>query len=113
MSRILSIVAIVLILSLGFVAGSQASPMVHRGFSTCDSTRLVGAIVKARDGVQLGQIFDLVVDSNGHVDFAIVHQPSPSWEDHLPDRFVVVPFTTLMISKAKSDKISVVFNVDK
>lgn len=69
--------------------------------------------MKARDGVQLGQIFDLVVDSHGRVDFAIVNQPSPSPEDGLPGRLVVVPFGTLTIAKAKTHKIRVVFNEDK
>jgi sporulation protein YlmC with PRC-barrel domain len=93
--------------------GVRTNSVVHRGFSTYDSTKLVGATVKARDGLQLGRIYDLVVDSNGHVDFAIVYQPSPDPEDFFPDRFVVVPFSTLMISSAKSDKISVAFNSDK
>ena len=113
MNRILSITAVVLILSLGFVAGSQANSMARRGFTTYDTTKLVGLTVKSRDGVQLGRIFDLVVDSNGHLDFAIVNEPSPSPEDGFPDRLVVLPFSTLMISKGKSDKISVVFNGDK
>ncbi len=113
MSKILSISAILLILSLGFVAGSQAKSMAQRGFMTYETTKLVGATVKARDGVKLGQIDDFMVDSKGHVDFAIVYEPSPSPEDGAPGRLVVVPFSTLMISEAKSDKISVAFNGDK
>ncbi len=110
MNRILSIAAVVLILSLGFVAGSQANSMAQRGFTTYDTTNLVGLTVKARDGVELGQIFDLVVDSNGHLDFAIVSEPG---FEEFPGRLVVVPFSTLTISKVRSDKISVVFNGDK
>ncbi len=112
MNRILSLIAVVSILTLGFAAGSQANSMAQRGFRTYDTTKLIGLIVKARDGVQLGQIFDLVVDSNGHVDFSIIVEPNPSPEN-FPDRFVVVPFNTLTISKAKSGKISVIFNGDK
>lgn len=110
MNRVLSLIAVVLILSLGFVAGSQANSMTQRGFTTYDTTKLIGLTVKARDGVQLGQIFDLVVDSNGHVDFVIVSQPGfeESW-----GRLVVVPFSMLTISKAQSGKTSVVFNADK
>jgi len=103
-------ITVVSILSLGFVASSQANSMARRGFTTYDATKLIGLTVKARDGVQLGRIFNLMVDSNGHVDFAIVGQPGV--EDS-PGRLVVVPFSTLMISKGKSDKISVVFNADK
>ncbi len=110
MNRILSIIGVLAILSFGFVASSQASSMVRRGFTTYDTTKLIGLTVRARDGVQLGQIFDLVVDSNGHLDFAIVSQPG---FDEFPGRLVVVPFRTLMISEGKSGKISVVFNADK
>lgn len=110
MNKILSIIAVLAILSLGFAAASQANSMAQRGFTTYETTHLVGLTVKARDGVELGQIFDLVVDSNGHLDFAIVSQPG---FDEFSGRLVVVPFRTLMISRGKSDKISVVFNADK
>jgi len=110
MNRILSIIAVVSILSLGFVVATRANSMAQRGFTTYDTTKLIGLTVKSRGGMELGQIFDLVVDSNGHVDFAIVLQPS---FDEFTGRLVVVPFSTLMISKGKSDKISVVFNADK
>ena len=110
MNRMLAVIAVVSILSLGFVVGTQAKSMAQRGFTTYETTHLVGLTVKARDGVQLGRIFDLVVDSNGHVDFAIVGQPGVQ---DSPGRLVVVPFSTLMISKGNSDEISVVFNADK
>jgi len=111
MNRILSIIAVVSILSFGFVAGSQANSMAQSGLTTYNTKDLIGLTVKARDGVKLGQIFDLVVDSNGHVDFAIVNTPSFIYD--FPERPVVVPFSTLKISKGKSDKFSVVFNADK
>ena len=110
MSRILFVIAVFSILSLGFVGGSQASPMAQKGFTTYETTKLVGLTVESLGGMELGQIFDLVVDSNGHVDFAIVLQPS---FDEFTGRLVVVPFSTLMISKGRYDKISVVFNADK
>ena len=110
MSRILSIITVLLILSLGFVAGSQASSIAQSGFTTYDTTKLIGLTVKARDGVQLGQIFDLVVDSRGHVDFAIVTQQAI---EEYWGRLVVVPFSMLTISKAQSGKMSVVFNAGK
>ncbi len=110
MNRILSIIVVASILSLGFVAGSQASSMAQNGFTTYETTKLVGLTVRARDGAELGQIFDLVVDSNGHVDFAIVLQPG---FDEFTGRLAVVPFSTLTISEGKSDKIGVVFNADK
>jgi len=110
MKRILSIIAVLSILSLGLAVGSQANSMVQRGFTSYRTTKLIGLTVNASDGVQLGRIFDLSVDPNGHVDFAIVSQPG---FDEFPGRLVVVPFSLLIISKGKSDKISVVFNADK
>ncbi len=110
MNRMLLVIAVLSILSLGFVGSSQANSMAQRAFTAYETTHLVGLTVKARDGVELGRIFDLVVDSNGHVDFAIVGQPGV--EDS-PGRLIVVPFSTLMISKENSYKISVVFNGDK
>ena len=113
MNKILTLVALFIVVSLGFVASSQASPMAQNGLKTFDTSKLIGLTVKARDGVQLGQIFDLVADSNGHLDFAIVTQPSTSPEDGLPDRLVVVPFGTLMISQAKSNNMGVIFTENK
>lgn len=110
MNRMLLVIAVLSILSLGLAAGSQANSMAQSGFTAYNTKDLIGLTVKARDGVQLGRIFDLMVDSNGHVDFAIVGQPGV--EDS-PGRLVVVPYRTLMISKGKSDKINVVFNADK
>jgi len=110
MNKMLLVIAVLSILSLGLAGSSQAKSMAQRGFTTYDTTKLVGLTLKSRGGMELGQIFDLVVDSNGHVDFAIVLQPS---FDEYTGRLVVVPFSTLMISKGKCDKISVVFNADK
>ena len=113
MNKLFSMILVLFALSLVAAPSSQASSMAQNGLRTYDTTKLIGVTVKARHGVQLGQIFDLVVDSRGHVDFAIVNQPSLSPEDGLPDRLVVVPFGTLMISKAKSDNIRVVFSENK
>ncbi len=113
MNKMLSIIAVLSILSLGFVGSSQANSMAKRGFATYETTHLVGLTVKARDGVQLGRIFDLVVDSNGHVDFAIVDQLPPSdLMEPLPDHLVAVPFSALTISKGMSQEPQVVLNTD-
>ena len=106
----MSIIAVVSILSFGFVAGSHANSTARKGFTTYDTTKLIGLTVKARDGMQLGQITNLLADSNGHLDFAIVDVPG---FEELGGRDVIIPFSPLMISKGKSDKVSVVFNGDK
>jgi len=110
MKRILSIIAVLSILSLGLAVGSRANSMVQSGFTSYRTTKLVGLMVKARDGVQLGQILDLVVDSHGHLDFAIINQPGFG---QFSGALVVVPFGALTISKAKSGNILLVFNEDK
>jgi len=110
MERILFVITVLSILSFGIVTGSQANPVAQNGFATYETAKLIGLTVEARDGVQLGRIFDLVVDSHGHIDFAIVSQFG---SNDFPGRTVVVPFSMLKISKSKSDKISVVFNADK
>ncbi len=71
---------------------------------------MIGLTVKSRDGVELGQIFDLIVDARGHVDFAIVNQPG---FEEFQGRAAVIPFSTLTISKTKSNDIRVVFNENK
>jgi len=110
MSKIFSVIAVLAILSLGLAARSQANSMAQNEFTTYDTTKLIGLTVKARDGVELGQILDLVVDSHGHVDFAIVNQPG---FEEFAGGLVVVPFSTLTISKTKSGNIRVVFKEDK
>ena len=114
MMKTLSILTILFVLSLGFVTGSQASSMARSGLTTYDATNLMGIMVKSRDGAKLGQIFDLVVDSHGRVDFAIVSQVIPSnLADPWPGHIVAVPFGALKISEGKSQRIQVVFSADK
>jgi hypothetical protein len=100
--------AIFSILSFGFVANSHAVTIF-------DGTKLEGAMVKARDGVELGSIRDLVITSQGNVDFAIVDQVvPPDWGvDPWPGHIVAIPFSALKISKGKSQELRVVFNADK
>jgi len=110
MKRILSVITVFSILAFALVASSQASSIAQSEFTTYHTTKLIGLTVKARDGVQLGQIFDLVIDSHGRVDFVIVNQPG---FEEFPGRAVVVPFSMLKVSKSKFDKIRVVFNANK
>jgi hypothetical protein len=110
MKKLLVVTAVSFVMSLGFVAGSQARSMGQNGLTIYDSSRLIGLNVKSPDGVTLGRIFDLVVDSRGHVDFAIVSQPGV---EEFPGRLVPVPFSSLEISKGKSQETHVVFNGNK
>ena len=110
MNRYLLMAPILLVLGLGLAVSSQANPMAQSGLTTYDTSKLIGLTVKARDGVKLGQIFDLVADSSGHLDFALVSQPG---FEEFPGRVVVVPFGALKISKGGDHKTHVVFNEDK
>ena len=106
MRKLMLALAIFSMLSFGFVASSHA-------LTTFDGTKLVGAMVKARDGVELGSIFDLVITSRGSVDFVIVSQVPPPGVGDWPGHIVAVPFSALIISKGISRELQVVFNADK
>ena len=110
MNKLLAVITAFFVLSFGLVTASQARSMGQSGLTIYDTTKLVGLTVKSPDGVTLGQIFDLVVDSQGHVDFAIVSQPG---FEEFPGRLVPVPFASLTISKGKPEQTHVVLNADK
>jgi hypothetical protein len=113
MNKLVAMIAVLFVLSLGFAANSQAKSMGQRGLTIYDSFNLVGQTVKSPDGVELGNIFDLVIDSQGHVDFAIVSQPGLKDEPEFAGRLVAVPFSSLKISEVRSQQIHVVLNADK
>ncbi len=115
MNRLVFALAIFSILSFGFVVNSHASSMTQNGIKIFDGTKLIGAMVKARDGVELGEIFDLIITSPGDVDFALVSEvPPPGAEAYYGfEHIVAVPFSALIISKGKSQELQVVFNANK
>ena len=110
MNKLVWVVAVFFVLSLGFAVSSQAKTMAQSGLTVYDTTNLIGVTVKSPDKVTLGQIFDLVIDSEGHVDFAIVSQPG---FEEFPGRLVAVPFDSLLIWQGKSQQIHAVLNADK
>ena len=110
MNKLLLVMTVLFVLSLGLATVSQARYMGQSGLTIYNSTKLIGLTVKSPDGVTLGQIFDLVVDSQGHVDFAIVSQPG---FEEFPGRLVAVPFSSLMISEGRSQQTHVVLKADK
>lgn len=110
MNKLLILITVFFVLSLGFATGSQARAMGQSGLTIYDTTKLLGLMVKSPDGVTLGQIFDLVIDSQGHVDFAIVGQ---SGFEEFGGRLVAVPFNSLRIWEGRSEQTHVVLNADK
>jgi sporulation protein YlmC with PRC-barrel domain len=74
MNRIIAIIAVALIFSLGFVsanvyAGGGMSKGWHRAYEVGE---IVGSDVKTPEGEELGRIHDFVIDSNGRVAFMIL-----------------------------------------
>jgi hypothetical protein len=110
MKKQLVMLTVFLALSLGLATGPLARSMGQSGFPIYETSKLIGATVRSWDGVRLGEIFDLVVDSQGHADFAIVSQAS---FEEFPGRLVAVPFSSLRISQGGSDQTLVVLKVDK
>jgi len=110
MNRLFLTIIGLIVLTFGFAPISQAKTMGQNALTIYDTTKVVGLMVKARDGVDLGRIFDLVMDSHGHVDFAIVAQPGL---DEFPGRLVAVPFGALKFSQRKSQQIHVVLKTNK
>jgi len=107
MNRLMFVLAAVAALGLGVVANSHAQTIF-------DGTTLIGAMVKSPDGVELGSIDNLVITSQGNVDFAIVDQVlPPDLLDPWPGHIVAVPFSMLTITKGNSHELQVVFSADK
>ena len=111
MSKILTMLAVVSVLSLGWVADSQAmGSMDKEGSRIHETSTLIGASVMNPAGEELGFINDLVIDSEGRVVFAILFQ---SVDDPFDvGRYVAVPFSALSISGMKPGEMHVVLNID-
>jgi len=111
MNKALAIFAVFSLLSLSLVSDSYAgSSMDKSGFTEYGSRKLVGSIVKTLDGKELGRIFDLEIDSQGHAVLALILQ---NGFDDFSGRLVAIPFSALTISKVKPQQIEVELNVPK
>ncbi len=110
MKRLLIMLMAFLALSVGLATDSQARSMSQGGFAVYDTSKLIGATVRSWGGVRLGEIFDIVVDSHGHVDFAVVSIPG---FEEFPGKLVAVPFSSLKISQEDSERTLVVLDADK
>ena len=70
--------------------------------------------MKAPDGVELGNVIDVAISSEGEGNFAIVAEvPPPNLIDPFPGHIVAVPFSALTISKGKPHELQMVSNADK
>ncbi len=110
MAKILVIGLAIFVLSLGLAPGSQAKSMAHHGLTMYNAENVIGLPVKASDGTQMGKLFDVMFDSHGRVDFALISQPG---FDEFPGRIVAVPIQSLMIPEGRFPQGAVVLKVDK
>ena len=69
-----------------------AKPMAQNWSKAYDFKKIVGAPVKNQQGEELGTIYDMVVDSQGHVPFAVLSHGGFLGID---EKLVAVPFGSL------------------
>ncbi len=111
MNKMLSIFAVISLLSLGFATDSNASgSMFEWGFITSQTMELLGIPVINPAGEKLGIVDAFMDDPEGHVAFAILW--IGPWDIN-PARYVAVPFNALSISGNKSSQMTVVLNIDR
>ena len=112
MNKMLTILAVISLLSLGFFADSNAAGSTFQwGFLTSETLDLLGTPVDNQAGEMLGTINGFVNDSEGHIAFAILWQGVP--EDANSGRYLAVPFSALSISEKEPAEVTVVLNMDK
>jgi len=94
MNRIIAVIALALVFSLGFVsanvyAGGGMSKGWHRAYEVGE---IVGSHVKTPEGEELGRIHDFVIDSNGRVAFTILAYGGFMG---MGEKLVAIPFSAL------------------
>lgn len=112
MNKMLTILAVVSLLSLGFVGEPNAEGFMFQwGFTTSETIDLLGSPVNNPAGQMLGTISAFVADSQGQVAFAILWQGA--LEDINAGRYVAVPLSALSISEKEPAEVTVVLKMDK
>ncbi len=111
MNKMLTIFAVISLLSLSFATGSNASGSTFEwGFMTSQTMGLLGIPVINPAGEMLGIVNAFMDDSEGHVAFAILW--IGPWDIN-PARYVAVPISALSISGKKPSQMTVVLNIDR
>jgi len=94
------IIVLISIFSLGYVlANAYATEPMSKTSKDYEVTRLLSEYLENPQGGFLGRISDFVVDSNGHIEFAIVQVGFP--EVGRDSKFVAVPFSALSRPEGK------------
>ena len=93
------IFAMISIFSIGLVAVNAyaAEPVVKEGDVIYQTSKLIGSDVRNHQGEDLGRITDFVMDSNGHVAFAILSYAVfwHAFEPEAVEKLVAIPFSAL------------------
>ena len=94
------IIMLISIFSLGFVlANAYAAGPISKSSKNYEVSRLLSDYLENPQGGFLGRISDFVVDSNGHIEFAIVQVGFP--EVGRDSKLVAVPFSALSRPEGK------------
>ncbi len=112
MKKMSVILAVISLWSVVFAAEASAvGPVFRWGVTTSETIDLLGSPVINPAGKMLGTVNAFVIDSQGHVAFAILWQGV--LEDVNAGRYVAVPLSALSISGKEPAEMTVVLNVDK
>jgi sporulation protein YlmC with PRC-barrel domain len=92
--KTLSLFALIIALGLALVAANvlAAEPMVQPWGKAFSFNQIMGTPVKNHQGEELGKIHDIVIDSQGHIPFAVL---SYGGFLGLAGKLVAVPFSAL------------------
>ncbi len=111
MNKMLTIFAVISLLSLRFPTDSNASGFTFEwGFMTSQTMGLLGIPVINPAGEKLGIVNAFMDDPEGHVAFAILW--IGPWDSN-PARYVAIPFDALSISGTKPSQMTLVLNIDR
>lgn len=112
MNKMLTILAVIFLLSLRFASDSNAAGSLFEwGFTTSETIDLLGTPVNNPAGEMLGTVNAFVNDSEGHIAFVILWQGA--FEDINAARYVAIPFSALSVSGNEPTQRTVVLNLDK
>jgi len=88
------IILLISFFSVGFVlANAHTAGSTPKSMKTYEVSRLLSEYLENSEGGFLGRVTDFVVDSNGHIEFAIVQVGFP--EVGRDSKLVAVPFSAL------------------
>ncbi len=111
-NRLLTLFAVVSLLSMGFAVNSHATGSITQsGLKAYEAFDLRGTQVTNSKGEGLGRISDFVINRQGRIILAVLYREGNVANEG--GRYVAVPFHALSISEPKPHEIQVVLNVDE